>query len=223
MEGFIADLINDVQLKSYSQPSIYMTHEFIQNMLHSMDTEWDKKIVRFLLSETNTKSDTAALGIEHIDKDFILNSLNEIQVIHNEVDGIVNQKLDDRIDKISLQQITYNKQLKQKQCDWTSTQLSELQEEIEDLEQRKNDIKNLKNKTTKKDKIAFKRLLCRTSKNVIRKRRIGMRKTGGGRPLSMDDDDERFLVENIESKTTAHGRRHDTVMYTGSRVKNEIF
>ena len=44
-----------------------------------------------------------------------------------------------------------------------------------------------------------------------------------GRPLTMDEVDETFLLNWIEPKTTAHGRRGDQVMYTGRRVKKKDF
>ena len=39
----------------------------------------------------------------------------------------------------------------------------------------------------------------------------------------MDETDENFILECIESKSTAHGRRQDLVMYTNRRVKKGIF
>ena len=44
-----------------------------------------------------------------------------------------------------------------------------------------------------------------------------------GKPLSMDEVDETFLLNRIEAKTTAHGRRGDQVMHTGRRVKKRDF
>ena len=34
-------------------------------------------------------------------------------------------------------------------------------------------------------------------------------------------DDEDFIAKAIEDKTSYHGRRHDTVLYTGQRVKKK--
>ena len=50
-----------------------------------------------------------------------------------------------------------------------------------------------------------------------------MHKRSMGRPLNMDEVDETFLLNCIESKTTAHGRRGNQVMYTGRRVKKRDF
>ena len=43
------------------------------------------------------------------------------------------------------------------------------------------------------------------------------------RPKMLDDVDERFVLECIENKSTAHGRRDDPVMYTIKRVKKQDF
>ena len=49
--------------------------------------------------------------------------------------------------------------------------------------------------------------------------RIGMRMSGTGRPLSMDETDEKYILQCIENKATAHGRRNDSAMYLNHRVK----
>ena len=58
---------------------------------------------------------------------------------------------------------------------------------------------------------------------IVKRYRVGMRKSSSGRPKELDETDERFVLECIESKSTAHGRRHDAVMYTGKRVKKRDF
>ena len=66
-------------------------------------------------------------------------------------------------------------------------------------------------------------MIHRTQKKLINQNRLGMRKKGNGRSLAMDSLDEQFVLNCIESKTTAHGRRQDQVMYTGKRVKKRDF
>ena len=39
----------------------------------------------------------------------------------------------------------------------------------------------------------------------------------------LDDVDERFVLEYIENKSTAHRRRYDAVMYTRRRVETRDF
>lgn len=35
----------------------------------------------------------------------------------------------------------------------------------------------------------------------------------------MGEDEEQFLLQSIEEMSTAHGRRHDTVLYMNHKVK----
>ena len=58
---------------------------------------------------------------------------------------------------------------------------------------------------------------------MIQENRLGLRKASTGRPLSLDDEDEQFILSCIESKSTAHRRRHDSVMYLHHRVKKSDF
>ena len=66
-------------------------------------------------------------------------------------------------------------------------------------------------------------MILRKKKQLILKNRLGLRKASSGRPLMMDDIDEKFLLQCIENKSTAHGRRTDSVMYIGRRVKKRDF
>ena len=42
-----------------------------------------------------------------------------------------------------------------------------------------------------------------------------------GPKLQLDEEDEEFIAKAIEDKSSYHGRRHDTVLYTGQRVKKK--
>ena len=56
-------------------------------------------------------------------------------------------------------------------------------------------------------------------KKLITKSRMEMRKLCAGRHVSLHEEDEEFLLQCIDNKSTAHGRRHDAVMYLNHRVK----
>ncbi|CAC5360002.1 unnamed protein product [Mytilus coruscus] len=49
------------------------------------------------------------------------------------------------------------------------------------------------------------------------------RKLGAGPKEKIDDEDEDFLLNCIESKATAHGRRHDSVLYLNHSVRKRDF
>ena len=66
-------------------------------------------------------------------------------------------------------------------------------------------------------------MIKRTQKQLIQENRHGVRKASEGRPLSLDQEDKKFTLSCMESKSTAHGRRHDSVTYLQHRVKKQIF
>ena len=81
-----------------------------------------------------------------------------------------------------------------------------------ELEQ--NDPKSTRRLKQRKRKLA---------KQLIEENRLKRRKLGAGAPKSLDTDDEEFIARCIEETSTAHGRRHDTVLYSNHRVKKRHF
>ena len=108
-----------------------------------------------------------------------------------------------RIDCVD-QMISSNElKMKRNRLDWTETQLAEVMDEPDSLKERRQDLQSLLAPTTKSEK--------KRVKEMIR------------RPITVDEFDEQFLLNCIESKNTGHGRRDDKVMYTGHRVKKKDF
>ena len=70
---------------------------------------------------------------------------------------------------------------------------------------------------------ALKSMITRKKRELVILRRSGLRKASTGRPLPLDDADENFILPCIENKSIAHGRRNDSVMYVGRRVKKRNF
>ena len=62
-------------------------------------------------------------------------------------------------------------------------------------------------------------MVSKTQQQSIKENKSGHRKASAGRPVSMDEEDERFMAKYIENKATAHGRRHDSVIGMHHRVK----
>ena len=106
---------------------------------------------------------------------------------------------------------------------WTEHQLDDLNNEIETLNARKDDLHTIINPTSKSAKKKIGQMIHRTVRRLITENRLGLRRKSSGRPLGMDETDENFILKCIESKSTAHGRRQDLVMYTNRRVKKGIF
>ena len=104
---------------------------------------------------------------------------------------------------------------------WNKTQLDELlKEHIEDLQDKKETFLKLLNSENEK---GLKEMMARKYKKEIVEKRVGIRKSSSGRPQQLDQEDEEFILNCIESKSRAHGRRSDAVMYTNHRVKKKDF
>jgi hypothetical protein len=58
---------------------------------------------------------------------------------------------------------------------------------------------------------------------TVKERRVKRRKLGAGASKSLDTEGEVFIAKCIEETSSAHGRRHDTVLYAGHRVKKSHF
>ena len=69
----------------------------------------------------------------------------------------------------------------------------------------------------------LKEMMARKYKKEIVEKRVGIRKSSSGRPQQLDQEDEEFILNCTESKSRAHGRRRDAVMYTNHRVKKKDF
>ena len=99
--------------------------------------------------------------------------------------------------------------------------MHELQEIIDDLTEQYTSVhKLLDNKSGNKN---LNHMVKQKRRKLVMEKRIGMRKSGTGRPRAMDETDEKYVLQCIENKTTAHGRRHDSVMYLNHRVKKKDF
>ena len=103
---------------------------------------------------------------------------------------------------------------------WTTSQLDDLAQDTEDLRDQLARIEQLKKR---EEPLRLQNMITRQYKKDIIKKRIGLRKQSTGRPQLLDEEDERFVLECIENKATAHARCHDPVLYLNHRVKKRDF
>ena len=106
---------------------------------------------------------------------------------------------------------------------WTEHQLGDLNNEIETLNVRKDNLYTIINPTNKSAKKKIGQMIHRTMRKLITENRLGLRRKSSGRSLGMDEIEKNFIRKCIESKSMAHGRRQDLIMYTNRRVKKKDF
>ena len=96
----------------------------------------------------------------------------------------------------------------------------------EDLESEKDMLTERAARITKQERSSkkqFQQCKRKLATQLIEQNRIKRRKICSGAPRLLDSDDEEYIKRAIEDKSTAHGRRHDSVLYTNKRVKKKNF
>ena len=73
--------------------------------------------------------------------------------------------------------------LKKKQNDWSQIQIDKINDEIDSLRLRRNELEKLKAPITKYEKKRVKEMIRRTQYSLIRENRVGMRKKKYGKAI----------------------------------------
>ena len=83
------------------------------------------------------------------------------------------------------------------------------------------EIQELLSQTAKYSVQKFKQATKRLAAKLAKENRMKARKLGAGAQTLLDTEDKEFVGNAIASKSTAHGRRKDAVLYLNHRVKCE--
>ena len=97
--------------------------------------------------------------------------------------------------------------------------IDELIQEKKDIEASVKEQENIKIGASEYHRQKLNQAVKRTAESLIEQNKIKRRKLGAGPMEKIDDEDEEFLLNCIETKATAHGRRHDTVLYLNHSVR----
>lgn len=200
-----------------------LTRDFVESLLKNMDSAWDRKIFKVALGATHTRRQLSDLGISsRIEKytQSVLQAIEERNGVESEACSLVTNNLISRTENISKRMNTLNFKLNQKIRKWTDIQINEIKGQIEDLMMQQENLKNILEDNKCKP---MQKMIKRKKHQLIMARRIGLPRSRSGRPQMLDETDEQYILQCIESKATAHGRRHDNVMYMSHRVKKKDF
>ena len=224
----LAELISSEIHKSSIVPSINdprmrIDRESVHRILNAMDTEWDKQCAKALLLSEKSRTQARELGFKPDSVVKVILKVQESSVIAEETvmaaSDIVQVRLNQKTQK--LQEIIEEKQnLKEKCVDsWSKARLDDLQEEIEVITERLEELKNVSTPTCKTSERKRARMVKRNAAEFLESNRVKRRKLGAGRHSEIDSEDEEYIAKHIEEKSTAHGRCHDQVSYLNHRVK----
>ncbi|CAC5355239.1 CGNL1 [Mytilus coruscus] len=146
---------------------------------------------------------------KHIER--IKNITEECDNALNAAKDVVNLRLDEKIQTLKTKSATLKTQIdKLSGGDQQIHLINEMQEEKDNLNISIHEQTKIKEKQNIYYKQRYNQAVKRTAKSLIDDNRIKKRKLGAGPKEKIDEEDEDFLLNCIEFKATAHGRRHDS-------------
>ena len=206
LEHFLTDILSSKKDNFYNRVNLN-DEKFIEDLLNAMYTAFDKKVAKVILGAIKTRSELEKIGIGSKIGEYtkeVLDIVERKKEVTLEAKHMVLETLDLRVNNLE------SKIEKEEQClhknrgKWSDENVGEQEELIEDLKQRLEDKKLIVEKKGK----ALKNITQKKRKLVIL--RLGLRKDSTGRPLTLNDVDENFiLLQCIENKSTALGHRNN--------------
>ena len=198
-----------------------LTYEIVNNAVNSMDTEYDRNVLKAILSRL---LDNKALYNVGIRPDLARKKLTHLEEVWTELghaqiaaEDMLKLRINSTIDKIeSERKVLKNKT---KQGTLSEKRLKDLGGRKEVLQERLNSNKELLQQSDNYCRQRFKQASKKIARRLVLDNRLKLRKLGAGAPVLLDSEDKEFIAKAIESKSTAHGRRHDSTLYLNHRVK----
>ena len=126
-------------------------------------------------------------------------------------------RIDSKYDKIESELKVL--EIKTKQVTLFEKPLKDLGGRKEVLQERLNSNKELLQQNDNYCRQRFKQASKKIARRLILDNKLKLRKLGAGAPVLSDSEDEEFIAKAVESKSTAHGHRHDSTLYLNHKVK----
>ncbi|CAB4005466.1 RNA-directed DNA polymerase from transposon X-element [Paramuricea clavata] len=99
----------------------------------------------------------------------------------------------------------------------------ELEGEKDALQERLANLKELEKNESSSSQRKTQQRKRKIAQDLIANNRLKKGKLGAGAPQLLDSEDETFIAKAISTKSTCHGRRHETTLFTNHRVKKRDF
>ena len=170
----------------------------VSSLLKSMDTEHDRVVLRAIIALLHTRSEILDLGI---DPTFAQRKIQQVTDMAEECkqagiagEDIVNSRLKDRADRIAAEIKEKEEILIKKRETWSTKHVSDLEESIQQHQERKDKVNKLINREDKASENKVKRAAKRVADSLLNEHRVKRRKLGAGRPTEMNDDEEEYLL-----------------------------
>ena len=215
------DKLQSKDMETFSRFNLNV--ESFNRVLQSMDTEYDKSGLKAMIFFTASRKKVQELGIKPD---------NAVKLLHKVVTALIeceraNEVAEDILkgrDRETLniidEKITgIDKILNKRESLISGRRKEDLIAEKSSLEERKVGIQKDLQQNDPQSIRRLQQRKRRLARTLIDENRVKRRKLGAGAKRSLDTDDEEFIARSIEETSTAHGRGHDTILYSNHRVK----
>ena len=195
----------------------------VNTIINSMDTEYDRSCAKVLLSADHSKKDLYNFGLKPSTAGRLIKKVveqsQECENAKAAAADMVQLRYSEKIKKCEQHKQFLKHRLSSKREIWSPRIIGNYEEKMEVLEERIQKLFNIKTRHNKYNERQLKQAIKRTADRLIEENRVKRRRLGQGAHRKLDDEDESFVARCIENETSAHGRRHDKVLYTHKRVK----
>ena len=192
-----------------------------------MDTEYDKSVLKAMIFTSASRKKVYELGIKPENAVGLLNKVVnasiECERATEAAGDILTLRDLDKLKSINEKIAVIEESLGKKETLISERRKADLASEKSSLEERKDWIENNLQQTDSQSVRRFNQRKPKLAKTLVHENRVKRCKLGDGAKRSLDTEDEEFIARFIEETCTAHGRRHDTVLYSHRRVKKRHF
>ena len=199
----------------------------LKRVLQSMDTEYDKTVLKAMIFASASRKKVYELGIK---PENAVGFLNKVVNVSTECEQAIEAAGDilelqdkDKLTSINEKIEVIEQSLGKKESLISERRKADLISEKSSLEERKEWIENDLQQDDSKSVRRYNQRKRRLARTLVHNSRVKRRKLGAVANRSLDTEDEEFIARSIEETCTAHGRRHDTVLYSHHRVKKRHF
>ncbi len=168
---FLVHLSTDLSSKSINESRFQLNKETVQMLLKSMDSEWDKKVVRIILGAVYSLKELSKLGMDATkvaaNTSQVLEMAKECKNAHIAAEDIITQNIEEQIKSAKTEADKKEALVLQKRAHWPVEKITELEEEIKKVQDHAKDMENLLTPTTKQHQQQFKRRCKRKAEYLI--------------------------------------------------------
>ena len=204
---------NFLDNEKFEKQSITNHHQ-LKSYMKSMKTEYDKNVLKSILSMLVTDRDLELIGVKQSIAKRRLELLDDICVEQENAalaaEDMLKLRYNSKIKKMEddlsiLERNTLLTTLSEKRQSDNETKKAALSEQIYSLEE-------LLEHKMKYSQRKYKQAINRLTQKLIKENRLKGRKLGARAKPLLDSEDEEFVSNAIASKSTCHGRRKDATL-----------